>query len=80
MESSYYNYLLSDEGHDTDPGEDVLPGETLPWHSVRKVLAVLVAGLAQVTHEQGRVRLEALLRLATQVSERKRVRLGGNIY
>ena len=46
------------------PGEDVLPGESLAGDAVGEGLGVLVAGLAQVPHEQAGVRPETLLRLA----------------
>ena len=60
-------HLLAYERHDSDSREDMLAGESLARHPVRKGLRVLVARLAQVAHEQRGVRLEAFLRLATQV-------------
>ena len=53
--------LLPDEGHDADPAEDVLTAEAFARHPVGESLGVVVAGLAEVPHEEADVRSEALL-------------------
>merc|ERR1712008_326579 len=45
----------------------MLSAQTLPWNPICERLAVLIARLTEVTHEEGGVRLEALLRLAPQI-------------
>ena len=48
-------YLLTDERHDPDAGEDVLSGQPLPRDPVRKSLRPVGSGLTQVAHEEGDV-------------------------
>ena len=60
--------LPLDERDDADPGEHVLPRETLHRHAVAERLASVGHHLAQVTREQRHVRLEDALRLGAQVA------------
>lgn len=53
--SSVATCLLSDERHDTNAGEHVLPRQALTWDSVRKGLGSIGSRLAQVTHEKRHV-------------------------
>lgn len=51
-------YLFPHERHDSDPSEDVLTGQPLPRHAVRKRLRSVCSRLTQVSHEQRHVRSE----------------------
>ncbi|TNN41264.1 hypothetical protein EYF80_048572 [Liparis tanakae] len=48
-------YLFPDEGHDADPGEDVLAGQTLAWDSVGEGLGSVGPRLTEMSHEQRHV-------------------------
>lgn len=45
-------YLLPDEGHDSDPGQDVLARQSLSGDAVGEGLGAVRPWLAQMPHEQ----------------------------
>lgn len=45
-------HLFPDEGHDSDPGENMLTGQSLSWNSISEGLCSIGPGLTQMSHEQ----------------------------
>lgn len=45
-------YLFPDKGHDSDPGKNMLPRQSLTWDSVSKGLCTICPWLTQMSHEQ----------------------------
>ncbi len=50
--------LLTNQGHDADPAEDMLSAKALTRYTVGEGLPVLVARLAEVPHEKADVSSE----------------------
>ena len=48
-------YLLADQRHDADAGEDVLAGQSLSRDAVSKSLCSVCTWLTQVPHEEGHI-------------------------
>lgn len=65
-------YLLANQRHDADAGEDVLPGQPFSGDAVGEGLGAVGSGLTEVTHEERDVRPERTQQVRRQSDEGRR--------